>query len=66
MYQIGLLSLARPLVALDACNEPVEALEQALALEGAGLLDGPLPIADLRQGQRVADLLRIHVAHTHA
>ena len=55
----SILALARPFVALDACNEPIEALEQSLALEGAGLLYGPLPIPDLGQGEGVADLLGV-------
>ena len=46
------------LAALDACDEPVEAFKETGALECTRLLDGPLPVLDLWQTQRVRDLVR--------
>ena len=43
---------------LDAGHEPVEALEQAAALERGGLLDGPLAELDGRQAQRFTHFTR--------
>ena len=45
------------LLALDAGDEPVEALGEALALGRAGLLDGPLAVADVGEAEGLGDVL---------
>jgi hypothetical protein len=46
----------RGCAALDARDEPVEALEETLALRRRRLLDGPLPTLDGAQTQRLGNL----------
>mmetsp|Transcript_6983 Transcript_6983/g.17841 ORF Transcript_6983/g.17841 Transcript_6983/m.17841 type:complete len:283 (-) Transcript_6983:199-1047(-) len=45
-----------PLGGLEGVGQPLHAFPQPLALDGAGLEDGPLPVLDLRQPQPLRDL----------
>eukprot|EP00968_Pinguiococcus_pyrenoidosus_P022762 scaffold3350_cov268-Pinguiococcus_pyrenoidosus.AAC.29 len=53
---------SRALPSLDARCKPIEALEKAIALQCRRLPNGPLPILDLQQPQRLRDLRRLQRA----